>query len=162
MIKIHHLHSVACIFPISFFPTWYLPITGMLPICCISVFTCSTVCIYLTFYLSQSFWLYLFSCLSLICLFICLQFSTSLRAFFSLSLSPSLSPSPHFSFFTSFSFWNPSCFAHYLHFLIFISDSGRLLQKAYATQLIKDLKPAILADPNYNAKKFVSLTAIIS
>lgn len=42
------------------------------------------------------------------------------------------------------------------------SESGRQLQKAYATYLIQDLKETILKDPNYSPEKFKSLAAIIS
>jgi hypothetical protein len=36
------------------------------------------------------------------------------------------------------------------------------LQKAYARQLIKDLKETILKDPNYNPEKHASLTTVIA
>ena len=48
------------------------------------------------------------------------------------------------------------------HFSFHYSESGKRLQKAYAMQLIRDLTPSILTDPNYSAEKFVNLTSVIS
>jgi hypothetical protein len=42
------------------------------------------------------------------------------------------------------------------------SESGRQLQKAYAEQLINDLKDAIKKDPNYSAEKFPTLAKVLS
>ena len=41
------------------------------------------------------------------------------------------------------------------------SESGQQLQKAYARQLISDLKSNILKDPNYSAGKFPNLAKMM-
>ena len=51
---------------------------------------------------------------------------------------------------------------HYPVYSPHLSESGGLLQKAYARQLIADLKETIVKDPNYSADKYTSLNAIIS
>ena len=42
------------------------------------------------------------------------------------------------------------------------SETGKQLQKAFATQLIADLKESIEKDPNYSAEKFPNLAKALS